>query len=132
MPKVLFWSLISGGACLVLGVGITIAWMHRRTDTTRPMALSSTPTVLVTPTPEMPTGQGGGVSSRPPAPPPVSRAGAALVFDPPSNVRESPNGQIICAVREKININLYERQGLWYQTDVCGRMGWIHSSQLKF
>jgi hypothetical protein len=117
----------------MLGIGLAIAWVQRRTNPTRQMVLSPTPTT--TPTANLPTGTGGavpGVSTRSLTPPPITQAGSALVIDPPSNVRESPNGQIICAVREKININLYERQGLWYRTDVCGRMGWIHASQLKF
>jgi hypothetical protein len=31
----------------------------------------------------------------------ISKTGVAIVFDPPSNVRKSPNGEILCSVREK-------------------------------
>ncbi|WNZ49082.1 protein kinase [Leptolyngbya boryana CZ1] len=62
----------------------------------------------------------------------VSKADVATVIDPPSNVRASPNGAILCAVREKQEINVYERKGDWYTTDVCGTPGFIHQGQLKF
>jgi hypothetical protein len=62
----------------------------------------------------------------------TSRIATAIVFSPPSNVRTSPNGNIICSVRERRNINIYGSVGSWYYTDVCGEMGLIHSSQIKF
>lgn len=62
----------------------------------------------------------------------ISKAGVATVFNPPSNVRVSPNGAILCSVREKRNINIYDLQGDWYTTDVCGTPGVIHRGQLKF
>jgi hypothetical protein len=62
----------------------------------------------------------------------TSRVGAAMVFSPPSNVRKSPNGDIICSVRKRMTINIYGSVGSWYYTDVCGEMGVIHSSQIKF
>ena len=37
----------------------------------------------------------------------TSRTGVAIVFNPPLNVRESPNGAILCSVREKAAINIY-------------------------
>lgn len=64
--------------------------------------------------------------------PATSSAGSAIVFDPPSNVRNAPNGGILCSVRERTTINIYEKVGDWYNTDVCGQMGVIHSSQVKF
>jgi len=65
--------------------------------------------------------------------PGVSSQGVATVFDPPSNVRATPNGQIICSVRQVITIDLYgSSQNSWYQTDVCGEMGYIHDSQIRF
>jgi hypothetical protein len=63
---------------------------------------------------------------------PTSSAGVALVFDPPSNVRVSPNGQILCSVRKRTSINIYGSTGSWYYTNVCGRMGVINSSQIRF
>ncbi|WP_058999420.1 serine/threonine-protein kinase [Leptolyngbya sp. NIES-2104] len=62
----------------------------------------------------------------------ISKAGVATVFNPPSNVRVSPNGAILCSVREKRNINVYDLKGDWYTTDVCGTSGVIHRGQLKF
>jgi serine/threonine-protein kinase len=62
----------------------------------------------------------------------ASKAGVATVIEPPSNVRASPNGAILCAVREKQEINVFERKGDWYTTDVCGTLGFIHKGQLRF
>ena len=62
----------------------------------------------------------------------TSRAGTAIVFDPPSNVRVSPNGEILCSVKEKTTISIYGSSGSWYKTDVCGSMGFIQAQQLKF
>lgn len=61
-----------------------------------------------------------------------NRTGTAYVFDPPSNVRVSPNGNLLCVVRSPQTIDLYGKTGGWYYTDVCGSMGVIHSSQLRF
>lgn len=61
-----------------------------------------------------------------------SRAGVALVFDPPSNVRVTPNGAILCSVRSRGSINIYGKDGQWYVTDFCGDRGYIHESQLRF
>ena len=65
----------------------------------------------------------------------ISRFGVAIVFDPPSNVREAPNDRsnILCSVRQKVPINILAAVGTWYSTDVCpGKIGYIHRSQLKF
>ncbi|BAU10815.1 protein kinase PknA [Leptolyngbya sp. NIES-3755] len=62
----------------------------------------------------------------------ISKAGVATVFQPPSNVRVSPNGAILCSVREKRDMNVYDLKGDWYTTDVCGTPGVIHRGQLKF
>ncbi|WP_211517497.1 hypothetical protein [Geitlerinema sp. PCC 9228] len=55
----------------------------------------------------------------------------AVVFDPPSNVRAYPNGDIICSVRQQNTINLYGNDGEWYYTDACGSIGMIHQSQIR-
>jgi hypothetical protein len=57
---------------------------------------------------------------------------SALVFDPPSNVRVSPNGAVLCSIRDRTTINVYGSTGSWYYTDACGDMGVIHSSQIRF
>lgn len=62
----------------------------------------------------------------------TSKAGAAIVFDPPSNVRMSPNGSILCSVKRKTTINIYGSSGSWYNTDVCGTMGVISGDQIRF
>jgi hypothetical protein len=59
-------------------------------------------------------------------------SGKAFIFDPPSNVRTSPNGNILCSVKTSTTINVYGSVNSWYYTDVCGRIGLIHSSQIQF
>jgi hypothetical protein len=62
----------------------------------------------------------------------TSQAGAAIVFDPPSNIRSAPNGGILCSVKGKTTINIYGSNGSWYNTDVCGTMGVISADQIRF
>ena len=64
--------------------------------------------------------------------PSTSSSGAAIVFDPPSNVRATPNGQILCSVTSKSVIPIKYKDGEWYQTNYCGSPGYIHQSQLRF
>jgi serine/threonine-protein kinase len=56
----------------------------------------------------------------------------AIVIDPPTNIRVQPNGKIICSLKTRIRINVYEYNNGWYITDVCGGTGYIHESQLRF
>lgn len=68
---------------------------------------------------------------------PTSSARSAIVIDPPSNVRTSPNGDVICSIKSRDTINIYgtdSRNSEWYSTDACGqgRIGLIHSSQIRF
>ncbi|MBW4609067.1 MAG: hypothetical protein KME22_18130 [Hassallia sp. WJT32-NPBG1] len=56
---------------------------------------------------------------------------SAVVIDPPSNVRAKPNGAIICSVRAQTSIAVYDNANGWYKTDVCGRSGYIHQSQVR-
>lgn len=60
-------------------------------------------------------------------------AATAVVYDPVSNVRKTPNGKIICKVRriEKINLSSSSNNG-WYETDICGESGVIHRTQIVF
>ncbi|PIE01298.1 MAG: hypothetical protein CSA79_00920 [Thiothrix nivea] len=61
------------------------------------------------------------------------------VFDPPTNVRATPNGDIICQIRQQQTITVYneavrERDGdQWYPTRACGNKRWglIHESQIS-
>ncbi|MEH1783439.1 MAG: hypothetical protein V7L26_30995 [Nostoc sp.] len=56
-----------------------------------------------------------------------------VVFDPPSYIRKSPNGKIICAVKElrAIELNGGITPDGWLFTPICGG-GVIHKSQIRF
>lgn len=62
----------------------------------------------------------------------------ATVIDPPTNIRLSPNGTILCVVKQRTTVNITgstnvsDNNGTWYYTDACGRTGVIHSSQIRF
>jgi serine/threonine protein kinase, bacterial len=62
----------------------------------------------------------------------ASSGSNATVFDPPSNVRVVPNGEILCTIRESRTIQTYGISGSWYKTDACGKVGFIHADQLRF
>lgn len=72
-------------------------------------------------------------ASLPAAPSPsAAGSGAAIVFDPPSNIRSSPNGAILCSVTSRGAIPIQGREGDWYLTDFCGSPGYIHAGQIRF
>lgn len=67
----------------------------------------------------------------------------ALVNAPPSNVRESANGEVLCTLTKKTSINTFgvaevsyskidDMDVEWYYTDACGKMGVIAATQLTF
>lgn len=61
----------------------------------------------------------------------------ATVFDPPSNVRNQPNGKIVCTITTRRQINVYryyDASYQWISTDACGpnTYGVIHVSQIRF
>ena len=62
----------------------------------------------------------------------------ARVFDPPSNIRVTPNGAIQCVIRSPRNVAILgptgvrDNNGSWYYTNACGRTGVIHSTQIRF
>lgn len=60
-------------------------------------------------------------------------AASAVVYDPVSNVRKTPNGAILCKINriKKINVHSSDQNG-WYETSVCGEKGVIHQSQIVF
>ncbi len=71
--------------------------------------------------------------------PKPSTATTAAIIDPPTNIRATPNGTIICVMRQRgtiVNIlgstGVSDNNGTWYYTDACGRTGVIHSSQIRF
>lgn len=67
----------------------------------------------------------------------TSWQGGAVVHTPPSNVRESPGGKVICVIREKKMIqvqgstNITDDDGEWIRTNACGKSGVIHSTQIN-
>jgi hypothetical protein len=72
-------------------------------------------------------------------PPKSSSSSTAAIIDPPSNIRSSPNGAVLCVARTRgtiVNIlgstGVYDNNGEWYYTDYCGSRGVIHSSQIRF
>lgn len=66
------------------------------------------------------------------AAPAISTSGAAIVFDPPSNIRTTPNGGILCSITSKGTIPIQGKRGDWYETDYCGSPGYIHKGQVRF
>jgi hypothetical protein len=57
-----------------------------------------------------------------------------IVFDPPSKIRDKPNGTVICTIRDLTAIELaggVTGGGEWYCTRACGG-GVIHKSQIRF
>jgi hypothetical protein len=58
----------------------------------------------------------------------------AVVFDPPSKIRKTPNGTVVCTLRDVTAIALaggVTGNGEWYRTFACGG-GVIHKSQVRF
>ena len=58
--------------------------------------------------------------------------GVAIVFDPPSNVRRQPGGNLLCSIDTRQSIRVGQAQGNWYPTPACGTHGFIHKSQVRF
>lgn len=56
----------------------------------------------------------------------------AVIYAPPSNVRATPNGAILCSIKAVTAIDTYGYNNGWYVTDICGRNGYIHESQIRF
>jgi hypothetical protein len=56
-----------------------------------------------------------------------------IVYDPPSNVRYSPNGEVLCTIPDKRTVQIRGNAvNGWYPTPACeGADGWIHESQIK-
>lgn len=45
-----------------------------------------------------------------------------------ANVRQVPNGEIVCVLPPNQNIEISDERDGWYQTDACGKAGVIHRS----
>jgi hypothetical protein len=56
-----------------------------------------------------------------------------IVYDPPSNVRYSPNGEVLCTIPDKRTVQIRGNAvNGWYPTPACeGADGWIHESQIR-
>lgn len=54
------------------------------------------------------------------------------VFDPVSNVRERPDGGVLCKIKTVKNIEVRKYDDDWYSTNACGKLGVIHKSQIQF
>jgi hypothetical protein len=60
------------------------------------------------------------------------------VYNPPSNIRKKPYGDIICTKDKESKIKIYgnpilDRKGnSWFKTKECNEEGYIHSSQIRF
>jgi hypothetical protein len=57
----------------------------------------------------------------------------AVIFNPPTNIRKTPNGKVICTITElrAIGISGSGSSNGWYRTNACG-YGYVHQSQLRF
>jgi hypothetical protein len=57
----------------------------------------------------------------------------AVIFNPPTNIRKTPNGKVICTITELrvIAISGSGPSNGWYRTNACG-YGYVHQSQLRF
>jgi hypothetical protein len=131
--------LISGAIGLILiTVALTLGSPVSKPDASK----NDTPTPQPSQAPAAQThaDQPASVQADPtPVPPaPASNAtssmGAAIVFDPPSNIREAANASsnILCSVTQKTTIHILRSEGNWYVTDVCGKPGYIYRNQVKF
>lgn len=59
-----------------------------------------------------------------------------MITDPPTNIRDSPNGKVLCVAKKQELIKSFgstgitDNNGEWFYTNYCGKMGVIHSSQV--
>jgi len=126
--------LISG----LIGIILVVAALTIRTpaphEHEKKQGVSSSQSPHSSDAPQIPAASPGQANAEP-APQPTSPMGAAIVFDPPSNIRESASASsnILCSVTEKTTIHILRAEGNWYVTDVCnGKPGYIYRNQVKF
>jgi hypothetical protein len=129
--------LISGAIGIILiTVALTLGSPVSKPDTSRTHAPAPQPSQApASPAPQTGANQPASSPAQPvPAPNVTSSMGAAIVFDPPSNIREtaSASSNILCSVTQKTTIHILRQEGNWYVTDVCGKSGYIYRSQVKF
>jgi hypothetical protein len=74
------------------------------------------------------------IQSSGPLPPSTS----ALIFDPPTNIRATPNGKVVCVISSRTVVGIVntpsiaDKNGVWYRTTACGGLAFVHSSQVSF
>ena len=63
----------------------------------------------------------------------ASRYKTAFVPNPISYIRKTPNGEILCSIKDRgvfIKVESRRSRSEWMATSYCGSMGYIHSSQI--
>lgn len=69
---------------------------------------------------------------------PMPPSGSAMIIDPPTNIRLTPNGKVLCVVGSRTLVpiamspGILDKNGVWYRTTACGTVGLVHSSQISF
>ncbi|MEZ5538032.1 MAG: TIR domain-containing protein [Thiolinea sp.] len=70
---------------------------------------------------------------------PTNLISRVQLLDPPTNIRATPNGDIVCQVQQRQIIEVYNDPVMegdgdrWYSTRICGEQDWgvIHESQIS-
>lgn len=60
----------------------------------------------------------------------IAQTNQGVIHTPPSNIRKTPNGELVCSIEVVTEISLYRYNHGWYLTNACGNWGYIHESQL--
>lgn len=69
---------------------------------------------------------------------PLPPSTSALIIDPPTNIRATPNGRIVCVISSRTIVGIIntpsiaDKNGVWYRTNACGGSALVHSSQVSF
>lgn len=69
---------------------------------------------------------------------PLPPSTSALIVDPPTNIRATPNGKVVCVISSRTWIGIVnspsiaDKNGVWYRTSACGGIALVHSSQISF
>lgn len=70
---------------------------------------------------------------------PANQISLVQLTDPPSNIRATPNGEILCQLQKRQSFTVYSGEPIehngakWYWTNVCGANTWgvVHESQIS-
>ena len=69
---------------------------------------------------------------------PLPPSTSAMIIDPPTNIRATPNGKIICVIPTRTVVGIVntpsiaDKNGVWYRTTACGGAAFGHSRQGSF